>query len=106
MKYVSIFSAVILSLVTLAAARAADPSPTPTSGQTRKSPFDPIAFLVGGVWRGELPPGPNDTPISIELRAEWLPNHQGIGFNGTLKTLYCFPMITLPPEKPSMFNRC
>jgi hypothetical protein len=36
-------------------------------------------------WRcvGEPPLGPNDTPISIELRAEWLPNHQGIGFNGT-----------------------
>jgi hypothetical protein len=83
MRYVSIVGAVILSLVTLAAAKAGDPSATPTPVQTRKSPFDPIAFLVGGVWRGELPPGPNDTPISIELRAEWLPNQQGIGFNGT-----------------------
>ncbi len=83
MKYGSILGAVVFSLVTLAAARAGDPSPTSPPAQTKKSPFDPIAFLVGGVWRGELPPGPNDTPISIELRAEWLPHHQGIGFNGT-----------------------
>jgi len=82
MKHVSILGAAILSLVTLLPARATDPSPPPTA-QAKKSPFEPIAFLVGGVWRGELPPGPNDTPISIEMRAEWLLNHQGIGFNST-----------------------
>ena len=81
MKCRSIVGAFILSLLTLVIVRADELSPTPAG--TKKSPFDPIAFLVGGVWRGELPPGPNDTPISIEMRAEWLPNHQGIGFNGT-----------------------
>ena len=73
----------IAALLTVSLTQSSGAEPSPAPAQTRKSPFDPIAFLVGGVWRGDLPPGPNDSPISIEFRAEWLPNHQGISFNGT-----------------------
>ena len=70
-------------LVTSETTEAADPSSSPAPAQAKESPFESISFLIGGSWRGELPPGPNDTPVSIEFQAEWLPNRQGIGFNGT-----------------------
>ncbi|MDQ6913262.1 MAG: hypothetical protein M3128_10355 [Verrucomicrobiota bacterium] len=57
-------------------ARESAPSATTTS------PFAPVAFLVGGLWRGDLPPTPDGKKMSIELRCDWAANHQGIRFDG------------------------
>jgi len=40
-----------------------------------------LGFLVGGTWRGELPPGPDGGKAGIEARFEWTENHQGIRFD-------------------------
>jgi hypothetical protein len=56
----------------------------PAATVTPVSPFEPIAFLVGGVWRAQLPPNGNGTRPSIELRCDWSANHQGIRFDGTV----------------------
>jgi hypothetical protein len=47
------------------------------------SPLEPIAFLVGGVWRGHLPAGKTGPAPSIELRCDWSANHQGIRFDSS-----------------------
>lgn len=54
----------------------------PARPATTTSPFTPIVFLVGGVWRGDLPPAPDGKKMSIELRCDWAANHQGIRFDG------------------------
>jgi hypothetical protein len=67
----------LLLLLLPCLARAASPT---------DAPFEPIAFLVGGVWRGDLPPARDGAKMAIELRAAWLPNHQGIRFDGSFVT--------------------
>ncbi len=76
MKLLALLTRFALPLL-LATARGADPAP-PTA-----SPYAPIAFLVGGVWRGELPPTPDGKKMSIESRCDLAANHQGIRFDGT-----------------------
>ena len=49
--------------------------------QPGSSPLGPISFLVGGVWRGELPAAANGEKTSIEMRCDWTPNHQAIRFD-------------------------
>src|ERR1700726_4683375 len=70
-----ILVAQILFFSLVAFSRGAD-----SAGPSTTSPFDPIAFLVGGVWRGDLPPAADGK--KIELRCEWAANHQGIRFDG------------------------
>lgn len=63
--------AVLLALAGGAATRAAEPA---------SSPFAPLAFLAGKVWRAELPPMPNGAKAGIELHADWTENHQAVRF--------------------------
>jgi hypothetical protein len=70
-----------LVAVTLASLTAHAVDPTPAA--TVESLYAPIAPLIGGTWRGELPPGPNGVKVDIELKADWAANHQGIRFDGT-----------------------
>ena len=76
MKLLVLLTRLALPLV-LANAKGAEATP-PTA-----SPYAPITFLVGGVWRGELPTAPDGKKMSIELRCDWAANHQGIHFDGT-----------------------
>jgi hypothetical protein len=61
----------------------AEPS-SPSTENT--SPLSPIQFLVGGVWRGELPPNPDGSKMQIDLRGDWSPNHQSIRFDSAFVT--------------------
>jgi hypothetical protein len=69
----------LMSLVSNAAETASPPSAPPA--ESDKSVFAPIAFLVGGSWRGELPPGPKGQKVEIEFKAEWASNHQAMRFD-------------------------
>jgi len=40
-----------------------------------------LAFLTGGTWRADLPPGSDGQKAGIEARFEWTQNHQGIRFD-------------------------
>jgi hypothetical protein len=64
-------------------APAKDADKTSPSVDSSASPCTPIAFLVGGTWHGQVPPGPNEQKVEIELKADWTENHQGIRFDST-----------------------
>ncbi|MEP6809911.1 MAG: hypothetical protein ABI992_06685 [Chthoniobacterales bacterium] len=72
----------VLNLIAVTLASLTAPAAEPTPDPTVASVYAPIAPLIGGMWRGDLPPGPNGTKVEIELKADWAANHQGIRFDG------------------------
>jgi hypothetical protein len=78
MKYLIRLVLILLLSIVVSDLRGTNSAPA-----TPESPFAPIAFLAGGVWRGKLPPPPQGGELSIELKADWAANHQGIRFDGT-----------------------
>jgi hypothetical protein len=67
--------------LTIAISNATENSSPPVDSGV--SSFQPIAFLVGGTWHGQLPPRPNGQKVEIEMKADWTANHQGIRFDST-----------------------
>jgi len=52
-----------------------------TTNQPASTGLASLGFLVGGTWRGDLPPAPDGQKAGIEARFEWTENHQGIRFD-------------------------
>ena len=75
MKRIRHFLGACLGLLALVGAACAAETPAAATNN-----FSPIAFLVGGVWRGELPPGPGGQKVVVESKFEWTANHQAIRF--------------------------
>jgi hypothetical protein len=70
------------ALTNASAAPSNEAAPSPGGGGTH---LESIAFLVGGVWRGQLPSSAPETkgaPTAVELRCDWSANHQAIRFDG------------------------
>ncbi len=58
------------------------------------SPLDPLAYWVGGTWRGELPPAPDGRVVAIETVFHWTENRQAVRFESTFvagekRAAYC-----------------
>jgi hypothetical protein len=90
---------------TIATAKDADKAARPVDSSA--SPCAPIAFLVGGTWHGQVPPGPNGQKVEIESKADWTANHQGIRFDSTFvidgkRSPYASGMYAWNPAKKQL----
>jgi hypothetical protein len=70
---------IALLALALATLRAQGPAVSPSA----PSPLSPLAFLVGGSWRANLPDTPGGQTVVIETRYTWSANHRGVRFDST-----------------------
>jgi hypothetical protein len=71
MKKLFLFAVSLLAAI-LSAAEGKPPAP--------ESPLAPLAFLVDGVWVGDVPVPKDQLPLKLEARFAWTENRQGVRF--------------------------